>query len=175
MKSMDLNAFVNQVNSIDENKKDWNARLIRHYTSEGFIDNPGKEGRKAYYNENHLNQVLKISELKKNGISLSKMKEDSENSYQSVSSLRESALRSLNENTQILQASSQSVFSSQVKSRNNTDVSFFQSVTGFSNGSNIVEFKKIILEDGLEINASEEKMTKAIKLINCFNKMEENK
>lgn len=44
-------------------REDVNPRLIRHYTSQGLLDEPLKEGREARYIYRHLLQVLLVRRL----------------------------------------------------------------------------------------------------------------
>jgi DNA-binding transcriptional MerR regulator len=46
-------------------------RTVRLYATEGLIDRPGKEGRRAVYGQRHLLQLLLIRSLARRGLSLS--------------------------------------------------------------------------------------------------------
>jgi len=48
-------------------KDDVNARLIRHYTTQGFLDEPLKAGREARYTARHLLQLLALRKLMTEG------------------------------------------------------------------------------------------------------------
>ena len=50
-------------------KSDVNPRLVRHYTSEGLLDEPLKEGREARYEYRHLLQLLIVRRLLAEGFS----------------------------------------------------------------------------------------------------------
>lgn len=45
-------------------------RTVRLYATEGLIDRPGKEGRRAVYGQRHLLQLLLIRSLARRGLSL---------------------------------------------------------------------------------------------------------
>jgi DNA-binding transcriptional MerR regulator len=47
------------------------ARTVRLYATEGLIDRPGKEGRRAVYGQRHLLQLLLVRSLARRGLSLS--------------------------------------------------------------------------------------------------------
>ena len=171
MSDLNIELFIKKVNELDPYKKDWNARLLRHYTNEGFIDSPKKVGRKVFYNENHMRQVLKISEMKEQGINLSKIKH---NSSDNINTLRKNALEALNSENSLgyneIQekiSSANCSFNSDIKSQclsdNNTG-----SGPIFNKG-----FQELILEDGLEIKFSKDKINKVMSLIQIYNKMEE--
>jgi DNA-binding transcriptional MerR regulator len=46
-------------------------RTVRLYATEGLIDRPGKEGRRAVYGQRHLLQLLLVRSLARRGLSLS--------------------------------------------------------------------------------------------------------
>ena len=46
-------------------------RTVRLYATEGLIDRPGKDGRRAVYGQRHLLQLLLIRSLARRGLSLS--------------------------------------------------------------------------------------------------------
>jgi DNA-binding transcriptional MerR regulator len=46
-------------------------RTVRLYATEGLIDRPGKEGRRAVYSQRHLLQLLLVRSLARRGLSLS--------------------------------------------------------------------------------------------------------
>lgn len=46
-------------------------RTVRLYATEGLIDRPGKEGRRAVYRQRHLLQLLLVRSLVRRGLSLS--------------------------------------------------------------------------------------------------------
>jgi DNA-binding transcriptional MerR regulator len=48
-----------------------NPRTVRLYATEGLIDRPGKEGRRAVYGQRHLLQLLLVRSLARRGLSLS--------------------------------------------------------------------------------------------------------
>lgn len=50
-------------------KEEVNARLIRHYTGEGLLDDPDKQGREARYGYRHLLQLLLVRRLLAEGLS----------------------------------------------------------------------------------------------------------
>ncbi|UCH24633.1 MAG: MerR family transcriptional regulator [Trueperaceae bacterium] len=52
-------------------KSDVNPRLIRHYTTEGLIDEPLKNGREARYDYRHLLQLLVVRRLLSQGYTAS--------------------------------------------------------------------------------------------------------
>lgn len=47
------------------------SRTVRLYATEGLIDRPGKDGRRAVYGQRHLLQLLLIRSLARRGLSLS--------------------------------------------------------------------------------------------------------
>jgi DNA-binding transcriptional MerR regulator len=47
------------------------SRTVRLYATEGLIDRPGKDGRRALYSQRHLLQLLLIRTLARRGLSLS--------------------------------------------------------------------------------------------------------
>jgi DNA-binding transcriptional MerR regulator len=47
------------------------SRTVRLYATEGLIDRPGKDGRRAVYGRRHLLQLLLIRSLARRGLSLS--------------------------------------------------------------------------------------------------------
>jgi DNA-binding transcriptional MerR regulator len=47
------------------------ARTVRLYATEGLIDRPDKEGRRAVYGQRHLLQLLLVRSLARRGLSLS--------------------------------------------------------------------------------------------------------
>ncbi len=51
--------------------EDLNPRTIRLYATEGLIDRPGRDGRRAVYGERQLRQLLLIRTLAQRGLSLS--------------------------------------------------------------------------------------------------------
>jgi len=51
-----------------------NPRLIRHYTTQGLLDPPLKEGRGAVYNRRHLLQLLALRRLMVDGHSAQALK-----------------------------------------------------------------------------------------------------
>jgi DNA-binding transcriptional MerR regulator len=51
----------------DKVRDEVNARLVRHYTTAGLIDEPAKEGREARYGFRHLLQVLVVRRLLQEG------------------------------------------------------------------------------------------------------------
>lgn len=77
MKNMTLDEFVEKVNSNTNliSKSDLrlseyvSPRRIRDYVTKGLLDKPIKVGRVAYYNENHLEQVMEIRALHAKGLS----------------------------------------------------------------------------------------------------------
>lgn len=46
-------------------------RTVRLYATEGLIDRPGKDGRRALYSQRHLLQLLLVRTLARRGLSLS--------------------------------------------------------------------------------------------------------
>ncbi|MBM5786012.1 MAG: MerR family transcriptional regulator, partial [Cyanobacteria bacterium K_DeepCast_35m_m1_288] len=46
-------------------------RTVRLYATEGLIDRPGKDGRRALYGQRHLLQLLLVRTLARRGLSLS--------------------------------------------------------------------------------------------------------
>lgn len=44
-----------------------NPRLVRHYTTAGLLDEPGRQGREALYTRRHLLQLLALRRLMANG------------------------------------------------------------------------------------------------------------
>jgi hypothetical protein len=74
-----IDEFVRTINSVlprflstnkgnEKIKDDINLRLIRHYTSQGMVDLPLRQGRCAVYNYRHLLQVLVVRKLLAQGI-----------------------------------------------------------------------------------------------------------
>jgi len=47
-----------------------NSRSVRLYATEGLIDRPGKDGRRAVYRQRHLLQLVLIRSLARRGLSL---------------------------------------------------------------------------------------------------------
>jgi len=47
------------------------SRTVRLYATEGLIDRPGKDGRRAVYGQRHLLQLLLVRSLARRGLSLS--------------------------------------------------------------------------------------------------------
>ena len=47
------------------------ARTVRLYATEGLIDRPSKDGRRALYSQRHLLQLLLVRTLARRGLSLS--------------------------------------------------------------------------------------------------------
>ena len=47
------------------------ARTVRLYATEGLVDRPGKDGRRAVYGQRHLLQLLLVRSLARRGLSLS--------------------------------------------------------------------------------------------------------
>lgn len=48
---------------------EWNIRLLRHYATEKAISRPLKEGRKAYYTEEHLREIQLLLQSQSMGMS----------------------------------------------------------------------------------------------------------
>ncbi len=76
---MTLEDFVDTTNDLLPNylpgdptntrvKNEVNARLIRHYATEGLLEAPLKEGREARYEARHLLQILVIRKLLAEGL-----------------------------------------------------------------------------------------------------------
>jgi DNA-binding transcriptional MerR regulator len=75
-----LDAFVDQANALlpaylpsapvnSRVKGEVNARLVRHYTGQGLLEEPLKEGREARYRYRHLLQLLLVRRLLAEGLS----------------------------------------------------------------------------------------------------------
>ncbi len=58
-----LPQFLPQEKSNQRVREEVTVRLIRHYTSLGMLDDPGREGKEARYNYRHLLQVLVLRRL----------------------------------------------------------------------------------------------------------------
>jgi DNA-binding transcriptional MerR regulator len=52
-------------------REEINPRLVRHYTSQGMLDEPRREGRYAFYTYRHLLQLLVVRRLLSEGLSAS--------------------------------------------------------------------------------------------------------
>lgn len=76
-------------------------RTVRLYATEGLIDRPGKDGRRAVYGQRHLLQLLLVRSLARRGLSLSAI-------APMVSGEDESLLRQLNQLDDGLEASGHS-------------------------------------------------------------------
>ena len=55
-------------------------RNIRYYISKNLIEGPAQVGRNAVYTDEHLNQLLKIQEMKEGGLTLHEIAVESQDS-----------------------------------------------------------------------------------------------
>lgn len=77
-KTYSLEEFTDLVNQLlpqylpeSKDQNDINPRLIRSYTTQGMLDEPGRSGKYAVYTYRHLLQILVIRRLLHEGISTS--------------------------------------------------------------------------------------------------------
>lgn len=60
---------LDRPNKLSRSQDEVNPRLIRHYTTQGLLDAPLKEGREARYTRHHLLQLLTLRRLMTEGLS----------------------------------------------------------------------------------------------------------
>lgn len=64
-----VNQLLPQYLPLTKDQNDINSRLIRSYTTQGMLDEPGRSGKYAVYTYRHLLQILVIRRLLSEGIS----------------------------------------------------------------------------------------------------------
>lgn len=92
MSKMTIEQLAQQYNKLIKGKGDNQAqdkryspeltsRRIRDYVSKGIIDKPEREGKYAFYNERHLNQLLSVRAVQKEGFSDSSLQKYGQDIY----------------------------------------------------------------------------------------------
>lgn len=168
---------------------EWNVRLLRHYATEKAISRPLKEGRKAYYTEEHLREIQLLLQSQSMGMSSKFYSSNSEKIRSSLDSYVRSNSSLLGGNGLIansLSASSQLGFiDDELKKKKQNILSVLDSMNGgvvssqfptelkgkAPNTEDEYLWKHIKINDYLTIQIREDNIDKKDEIIKLLNNM----